>query len=415
MKKILLLLCCIIANNTFALLKIDISKQGVDTMPIAVADFSGESNSIADIIRNNLKHAGYFAVYKHQALSKNIDFNAFKKDKVEAVISGKVAKNSRGEFEVSFFVYDVWTQKTLLSQKVNIGSKIIRRVGHIISDKVHFALLGEEGFFDSNIAYVSVNKGAKLPYTLEVVDSDGFNPQTVLRSKEPIMSPSWSPNNRSLAYVSFASGKSKVYIQNIFNKNSLITLPVFNGIVSNPAWHPNGKSLLITLSKNDNQDIYQYFLASEKLKRITTHSGIDTEASFSPNGKQIVWTSNRSGNAGIYIKNSNGGSAKKLPILGGYNVNPSFSPDGKKIIFIHSNGYQHKVAEFEIATGDMVILTDNYLDESPSYAPSGNMVIYSYNRYNKTYLSAVSTNGLFGFKLSDGTKEVREPVWSRFL
>jgi TolB protein len=415
MKKILLLLCCIIANNTFALLKIDISKQGVDTMPIAVADFSGESNSIADIIRNNLKHAGYFAVYKHQALSKNIDFNAFKKDKVEAVISGKVAKNSRGEFEVSFFVYDVWTQKTLLSQKVNIGSKIIRRVGHIISDKVHFALLGEEGFFDSNIAYVSVNKGAKLPYTLEVVDSDGFNPQTVLRSKEPIMSPSWSPDNRSLAYVSFASGKSKVYIQNIFNKNSLTPLPSFDGIASSPSWHPNGKSVLLTLSKDNNQDIYRYILKDKKLQRITTHQAIDTEASFSPDGNYIVWTSNRSGYAAIYLKDLTTNTIKKLNIPGLYNVNPSFSPDGKKIILIHSEAGEHKVAEFELATEDLVMLTDNTLDESPSFAPNGKMVIYSYNKHNKSYLSAVSTNGLFTLRLSDGSKQVREPVWSNFL
>jgi TolB protein len=411
LKTILLFL---IISNANALLKIDISKQGLQQIPIAIADFSGFDNNIADIIKNDLLNSGHFSIQKIKALKNNINFNTFKKNKIEAVVFGEVEKNQDNDFEVSFFVYDIWTKKALLSQKINIGKNIIRRISHIISDNVHFALLGEDGFFDTNIAYVSIDKKSELPYVLEVVDSDGFNPQVVLESREPIMSPSWSPDNKSLAYVSFGSGKSKVYIQNVLNKNSLVSLPSFNGISSSPSWHPNGKSLLITLSKDDNQDIYRYFLDG-KLERLTKNPSIDTEASFSPDGESIIWTSNRDNYAAIYIKNIKTNEVKKLNIPGKYNVNPSFSPDGKKIILIHSQSGEHKVAEFELKTNDLVVITDNKLDESPSFAPNGKMVIYSYNKNNTSYLAAVSTNGLFSLKLSDGSKQVREPVWSNFL
>lgn len=414
MKKILLLLLCI-TTQSYGVLKIDINKQSINTMPIVVADFSGVDNGFAKVIRNDLSHAGYFKVTQDSQIIDNVvDFAKFKKQNIEAVIFGRVSKED-GNFIVNVFVYDSWTQKSLYSKKINIGKKMTRRAAHFISDRVHFALLGEEGFFDSNIAYISIDKHSKLPYKLLVVDSDGFNPQVVVQSKEPIMTPRWSPNNKFLAYVSFASGKSRVYVQSVFNSKYFIKLPMFDGIASSPSWHPDGKSLLLTLSKNGNQDIYQYFLGSEKLQRITTHSGIDTEASFSHDGKKIVWTSNRLGRAQIYIKDLNTNAIKKLPIYGNYSMNASFSPDDKKIILIHAQGGSQTVSEFELATNDLVALTTNKLDESPSYAPSGKMVIYSYNKYNKTSLSVVSTTGLFGFKLSDGTKEFREPTWSKFL
>jgi len=297
---------------------------------------------------------------------------------------------------------------------MNVGKKIIRGVAHVISDKAHFSIIGEEGFFDTNIAYISVDKNQKLPYKLEIVDSDGVNPQTVFASKFPIMSPSWSPDGKKLAFVSFASGRSRVYIQSILDKVDLKTLPVFDGIASSPSWHPNGRSILLTLSKNNNQDIYRYFL-SGSMDRITTNKSIDTEASFSPDGKYIAWTSNRGGSAQIYLKNTSSGSIKKLNIGGNYNVSAKFSPDNKKLILIHSDGGAYKVSEFEIATNDLIMLTNNYLDESPSFAPNGKMVIYSYSAGGKSYLSAVSTSGNYGFRLSDGVKQVREPVWSGFL
>lgn len=412
MKKIIFLF--LIITNAHSLLKIDINKQGVNSMLIAVADFSGFDNQIATIISNDLTNSGKFDVIKINALNNVIDFSNLKSKKIEAVVFGDLKKLADGSFDVRYFVYDIWTKQSLIAQKFNIGNKISRRVSHVISDKIHFAILGENGFFDTSIAYVSVNKKDDLPYKLEVVDSDGFNPQVVIASKESIMSPSWSPDNKRLAYVSFISGRSRVYIQNILDRVDLKTLPIFDGIASSPSWHPNGNSLLLTLSKNNNQDIYQYFLDG-RLKRITKNLAIDTEASFSADGKYIVWTSNRNGSAQIYLKNTALNSVKMLKIDGHYNVAPSFSLDGKKIILIHSDGGAHKVAEFEIVTNDLVILTDNYLDESPSFAPNSKMVIYSYSKNNRSYLSAVSTDGNYSFKLSDGIKQVREPVWSGFL
>jgi TolB protein len=412
MNKVLILLL-LVFGNSHALLKIDINKYGVQSIPIAVAEFSGEKNDLASIIINNLKNSGHFKVKKLEALSKNIDFSKFKDKKVEAVVYGSVKKNKTG-FEVEFFVYDIWTKKVILSKSIELGNKIIRRVAHVISDKVHFSLLGEDGFYDTNIAYVSFEKNRRLPYKLEIVESDGNNPQVILESKEPIMSPSWSPDSKSLAYVSFASGRSKVYIQNIFTKDSLKVLPIFDGISSSPSWHPDGNSLLVTISKNGNQDIYRYFLNGE-LERLTKHSAIDTEASFSPDGKSIVWTSNRGGSVSIYIKKLNSNNITKLNIAGSYNANPSFSPNGKKILLIHGSLGYYKIAEYEISTEDLVELTYNSLDESPSFAPNGKMIIYSYNKNNKSYLATISSNGLFGFKLSDGSKQIREPVWSNFL
>ena len=211
-----------------------------------------------------------------------------------------------------------------------------------------------------------------------------------MRSKKLILSPSWSPNQQKIAYISYKNDRAEAFVVTPYLKTTSIKLPKFDGIVSSPSWHPNGESILLSLSNNNNQDVYSYNLKSASLKRLTTHIAIDTEANYSPNGKSIVFTSKRSGQEQIYIKNLKTGVINLVPIAGNYNAKSVFSPDGTKLALIHRIKADDRLALFNIKTSKLEILTKNKLDSSPSFSPNGEMIIFSTKRDKREILSIIS-------------------------
>ena len=418
--KFLISLSIFISLSANALLEVNIIKSKEAAFPIVIAPFEiiGGSNNvdISKIIRNNLNRSGQFNALSTEALITNqIDFSFWKEHKKDAVVFGKIEQVSSKVYNVYIYIYDVFSEKSLYQKKIRVHNSGFRRIAHFLSDKIYYVLLGQKGSFDTRLSYVTVieNKNGGRTYKLQISDSDGYNPQTVVRSSNPILSPAWSKDQKKLAYVSFKNNRSEVFVMTPFLKTIPIKLPKFDGIASSPTWHPDGKSIALTLSKNGNKDIYLYDFKSKPIP-LTTNIAIDTEASFSPDGSKIAFTSNRTGQVQVYIKNLKSGKISRATFEGRYNAKPVFSPDGKDLALIHRVGKDYRLALLDIASRDLTVMTQNKSDESPYFSPNGGMIIYSTNRDNKGILSIISLHNNQTVELMQKEGEVREPSWSNY-
>ena len=419
--KLLIFFTAFISFSAQALLEVNIIKTREAAFPIVIAPFevvgSSTNVDIAKIIRNNLNRSGQFNALTTEALITNqIDFNFWQEHKKDAVVFGKIEQVSAKVYNVYIYIYDVFSQKSLYQKKIRVHNSGFRRIAHFLSDKIYYVLLGQKGAFDTRLSYVTVteNSSGGRTYKLQISDSDGFNPQTVVRSSNPILSPAWSRDQKKLAYVSFKNNRSEVFVMTPFMKTVPIKLPKFDGIASSPTWHPSGESIALTISKQGNKDIYLYDFKSEKLERLTKNISIDTEASFSPDGTKIAFTSNRTGQVQVYIKDLRSGKISRATFEGRYNAKPVFSPDGKDLALIHRVGKDYRLALLDIASRDLTVMTQNKSDESPYFSPNGGMIIYSTNRDNKGILSIISLHNNQVVELMQKEGEVREPSWSNY-
>ena len=418
--KFLISLSIFISLSANALLEVNIIKSKEAAFPIVIAPFEivGDSNNvdISKIIRDNLNRSGQFNALSTEALITNqIDFSFWKEHKKDAVVFGKIEQVSSKVYNVYIYIYDVFSEKSLYQKKIRVHNSGFRRIAHFLSDKIYYVLLGQKGSFDTRLSYVTVieNKNGGRTYKLQISDSDGYNPQTVVRSSNPILSPAWSKDQKKLAYVSFKNNRSEVFVMTPFLKTIPIKLPKFDGIASSPTWHPDGESIALTLSKNGNKDIYLYDFKSKPIP-LTTNIAIDTEASFSPDGGKIAFTSNRTGQVQVYIKDLKSGKISRATFEGRYNAKPVFSPDGKDLALIHRVGKDYRLALLDIASRDLTVMTQNKSDESPYFSPNGGMIIYSTNRDNKGILSIISLHSNQVVELMQREGEVREPSWSNY-
>ena len=420
--KVLILFSVLLSFSANALLKVSIIKSREELFPVVIAPFKviGDAQpgaEIANIIRDNLNRSGQFnALNSNEVVIDKIDFNFWQEHQKDALIFGKIKKISSEVFHVYIYIYDVFTEKSLYETKIEVHNSGIRRIAHYLSDKIYYVLLGQKGSFDTRLSYVTVsenNKGNRT-YRLQISDSDGYNPQTVVKSAHPILSPSWSSDQNKLAYVSFKNNRSEVFVMHPFLKIKSIKLPKFDGIASSPSWHPDGENIALTISKKGNKDIYLYNLKTKELKRLTTNIAIDTEANFSPDGKSIAFTSNRTGQVQIYIKKLKTGKISRATFKGSYNAKPVFSPDGKELALIHRVGKDYRLALLNIATRDLTIMTQNKSDESPYFSPNGGMIIFATNLDNKGILSIISLHNNQIVELTQKNSVVREPSWSNY-
>ncbi len=421
----IILILTLMSGGVNAALTIQIT-QGVEgALPIAIVPFDTSRldaelpTDIAEIVANDLNRSGIFKSMDRQKLpaqphySTQVLYPRWRTAGQEYLVVGRIFQKSPGQYDIEFQLLDVLKQKQLAGYRLPVKKRGLRSSAHEISDLIYEKITGTRGAFNTRIAYVRSQKDEARKYILQVADTDGFNAQTILESDEPLMSPSWSPTGQSLAYVSFENNRPEVFVQHLASaKRSKIS--GFEGINGAPSWSPNGKMLALVLSKDGNPDIYTLNTTTKRLTRLTRNRAIDTEPVWSNKGRSIIFTSDRSGAPQLYVLTASGGNPKRITFEGSYNAAASISPDGKYITMVHGERGHFKIAQLELETGNLTVLTDGALDESPSFSPNGKMVLYASMRGDNGVLFAVSVDGRSKHKLSDQTGDLREPVWGPY-
>jgi TolB protein len=404
---------------THAELTIEITEGIESAVPVAVVPFAAQNApvDISSVVNADLGRSGYFKMLSPQAMpSRPTTADAVRFPEWQAInqnylVIGQVNED-RGQYSVQFQLFDVVKGGQLLGYRMASTKADLRRTAHHISDLIFEKLTGKKGVFSGRIAYITSSKqGFKWVYQLQVADADGFNPQTIASSPEPLMSPAWSPDGRQMAYVSFERRTAAIYTQTLATgqRNKIAEFPGINGA---PAWSPDGTRLALTLSKDGSPDIYVFNLATRSLIKLTKSFAIDTEPTWSPDGSQIVFTSDRGGKPQLYITSSQGGQERRLTFSGSYNARASFAPDGRSVAMVHGNGNDYRIAVMDMASHSINVLTEGPSDESPSFAPNGSMILYASKKGGSAFLSAVSIDGKMQQKLAFNSGEVREPAWS---
>jgi TolB protein len=417
----LLALLCGFAAPAWAQLEITVSGGDVLALPIAVVPFAqsaGMSTDIAQIIENDLARSGRFrALPRGEMRQRPSEMTAFdpapwKGQGIDNVVIGKIWDDGAGGFIARFFLVDSLSGKQVIAYDYPIRNLAqARYAAHWIADKIYEQLLGVPGYFNTKIAYV-VGKGLgfQRTYQLVIADSDGENPQYPINSRDTIMSPSWSPDRKSIALVGYEHGRSAIYLYST-ETGRVTKLISEKGINGSPAWSPDGKKLAFVLSFEINPDIYVMDLATRQRKRLTDHYGIDTEPAWSPDGSKIVFTSDRGGKPQIYEVSAEGGEPRRLTFQGSQNQRPSYSADGKSIVYVSTAGGQRIVLQ-DLATGKAKTLSDGPLDEGPSFAPGGAVIIYSAQGPKGRQLETVSVDGRVRLTMRQAGGDVQEPSWS---
>ena len=402
-------------------MSIEITEGIESAMPIAVVPFATQGAmplNIGEVVDSDLGRSGYFRTLPPQSMpekpsnAENIHFPNWQALRQNYIVIGRVLPNGVGQYNVEFQLFDVSNGESLLGYRMTSSANDLRKTGHHISDLIYEKIIGKKGIFSGRIAYItSTRQGDESLHKLMIADADGANAQAVASSIEPLMSPAWSPDAKRIAYVSFEKKTAAIYTQTLATgqRERVAEFPGINGA---PAWSPDGSKLALTLSKDGSPDIYILDLVSRNVTKLTKNRSIDTEPTWSPDGRNIVFTSDRGGKPQLYMVSTQGGEEKRITFSGSYNARASFSPDGRYITMVHSDGGSYRIGVMDVNSHAINVLTSGPLDESPSFAPNGSMILYASRKGSTGYLSAVSIDGKMQQKLVFDSSEVREPAWS---
>jgi TolB protein len=407
-----------------AQLRLDITQGVRDAVPIAIVPFGGQPEGgpgdVAAVVSNDLLLSGRFKPLERRDMvarpttGTQVRFEDWRLLKSDFVVVGRVEPDPAG-MAVVFELYNVQTQQQLLNQRLVTTERGLRATAHRIADLVFERLTGIPGAFSTRVAYVSAEgRAPSKRFRLIVADADGYNPRVVTESTEPLMSPAWSPDGQSLAYVSFEGKASAIFVQRLASGERR-RVSARSGINGAPAWSPDGRRLALTLSRDGNLDIYVLDLATQGLTRITTDSAIDTEPEWSRDGGSLYFTSDRAGSPQVYrVGVGAGQQAQRVTFTNGYNARPRLSPDGKTLAVVTLDRGAYRIGVFDLATRGLRVLSDGRQDESPSFAPNGAVLIYATRAGSRGTLAMVAADGQFQQRLSSDAGDVREPVWSPF-
>jgi TolB protein len=407
-------------------LRIEITKGVSEAVPIAVVPFGFEGQGrlpvdLAAVIDGDLAFSGRFAPKDRRDMvskptrAEDVKLEDWRLLKTDIVVVGRVRPTGTDRYEIEFHVFDVFRGQPLMAYTLPTSTENLRRSAHRISDMIYERITGVPGIFSTRIAYVTVDRANNRPrYQLWLADADGARPTSIAESVQPIMSPAWSPDGRRIAYVSFETGTSRVFVQELATgrREAVSSAPGINGA---PAWSPDGTRLALVLGGVEgNLDIHVLNLATKEVRRVTNGPTIDTEPHWAPDGKSIFFTSDRAGGPQVYQVGLDGANPRRITFDGNYNARPRVSPDGEQLAVVHNDRGNYRIALLDLRRGGLRVLSEGRQDESPSFAPNGSMIIYATREGGRGVLAAVSTDGRVRQRIAATEGDVREPVWSPY-
>ncbi|MEO0438002.1 MAG: Tol-Pal system beta propeller repeat protein TolB [Pseudomonadota bacterium] len=426
MTRWILLLTALLAINAQAELVIEVIDGIEDPTPIAIVPFAWDSagaapEDIADVIQSDFTRVGQFApidradMFGFPSREEEIFYRDWRALSTEYVMIGR-ASSEDDQLSIRFELYDVLSQKRIEEGLVTGSLSEARMLAHRVADLAYEQITSIPGAFATRLLYVSVtrNPTGKDYYRLTLADSDGARPIVLLESREPIMSPTWAPDGAQVAYVSFENGRPAIFRQ-VLATGEREQLTNFRGLNSSPAWSPDGNTLAMVLSKDGSPDVYLMDMSSRRLTRVTRHYAIDTEPSWMPDGRSFLFTSDRGGRPQIYRYDLRSGLTERVTYEGTYNARARVAQDGRNVVLVHQRDGQFQIAVHDLTTQRLYVLTDTDLDESPSIAPNGSVVLYATKFGDRGILSAVSVDGGVKFRLPARSGDVREPAWSPYI
>lgn len=417
MRKLITSLCFFILfkpMSAFAILTIELTQGVSGAVPIAIEHFAQKDvkslpQPVTAIITSDLQNSGRFKIYS--STDSHVNY----------VVKGQVTALGGDKYEIGFRLVDSINQKAkehaVIHEIYKVPAQSLRAAAHHISDLIYKHITGIRGIFTTKIAYIVLQRqpDGRTRYILEVADQDGYNPRPLLNSPEPIMSPSWAPNGREIAYVSFEKKRASIYIQNVITGDRR-RISQFPGINGAPAWSPDGKQLAIVLSKSGSPNIYVMDIGGGSIRQITNDFYINTEPAWAPNGKSLIFTSNRSGSPQIYRVNLATGAQSRVSYEGDYNARASYTWDGNHIAMIHRVHGVYNIGILDLDTGITRVLNSKAGDSaSPSVAPNGTMILYDTISAGRNVLGMVSSDGRIQLVLPDRVGDAQDPAWSPFL
>ncbi len=421
MKRLLILSWLLIAAiPAHADLNIVIDEGVSGALPIAVVPFKSTGSlpvDVTEVVEADLKRSGLFdPLPENRMLAKpsrpeDVQLQNWRAADVDNLVVGEINRVEGGAYNIRFHLIDVYRGKQVIGYDVPATQNGLRAGAHRVADFIFQALTGQRGVFNTRIAYITANGVAgDQTYELIVADADGYDPRTIVRSREPLLSPAWSPDRRKMAYVAFDDGESAIFVHELRSgvARELVRRPGINGA---PAWSPDGTKIAATLSFNGNPEIYVLDVDGGGERRITNSSAIDTEPTWSPDGGKIAFTSDRGGQPQIYEVELSSGDMRRLTFEGRSNARAQYSPDGKNLVLVNLDDQGYRIGVLELDSGQLRILSRGPLDESPSFAPNGSVIMYA---RQGGQLATATTDGRVRQTLSQqGT--VREPAWSPYL
>lgn len=410
-----------------ALIEIDVTKGKVEPLPIALPSFVGDPKfgpDIAGVITNNLRRSGLFRPLPPASFVERItDFNAsprfgdWRVIQAQALVTGRVTRQSDGRLKAEFRLWDVLAQKQLTGFQFVTTSRNWRRIGHLISDAIYQRLTGEKGYFDTRVVFVEeTGPKSKRIKKLTIMDQDGFNKRNLTSGRDLVLTPRFSPTSQEITYMSYAGGRPKVYLLNIETGQ--------REIVSNdpamsfsPRFSPDGQRVIMSLQRGGNANIFTMDLRTRATRQLTRTAAIDTAPSYSPDGRQVVFESDRAGTQQIYVMNADGSNQRRISFGKGRYSTPVWSPRGDVIAFTKQNRGKFLIGVMRPDGSGERILTEGFHNEGPTWAPNGRVLMFfreTRGERGGAKLYSVDLTGYNEQEIKTGTG-ASDPAWSPLI